>query len=326
MTTTVGFLRGRLLGISDDETAFSRRGFHSLNDEARHSLEAVGRAFVRGYQAALEETDQIQVVTRLELVELSLRGFAYEGAAMAFALIDGLSPWKRSRIGAFLQGPGARYCYMGHVGVGWAVARLRRVAQVASVPPLDPLLRWLVFDGYGFHQAYFHPQRFVDRHEATRFRGSYAARVVDQGIGRALWFVNGADPDRIAGVVASFPAARRPDLWSGIGLAATYAGGINQAALEALRDAAGPCLPEAAQGAAFAAKARLHAGNPTPHTERAVRILCGASSVAAAAITDQALQGLPATAVETPIPSYEHWRQRVQLHFTPLGSGRGRAD
>ena len=322
MTTAVGRLRGRLLGISDDETTFSRRGFHSVNDEARNSLDAVGRAFVHGYQAALEETDKHQVLTRLELVELSSRGFAYEGAAMAFALIDGLTPWKRSQVGAFLQGPAARYRYMVHVGVGWAVARLPRVAQVVSVPPLDPLLRWLVFDGYGFHQAYFHPQRFVDRQEASRFRGSYMARVVDQGIGRALWFINGADPERIASAAASFSTARRPDLWSGIGLAATYAGGTDQAGLEALRDAAGPYLPHAAQGAAFAAKARLHAGNPTSHTDRSTRILCGGSAQTVAAITDEALEGLSATAADIVIPSYEIWRRRIRLRLTPLGASR----
>jgi hypothetical protein len=318
MTTTIGWVRGRLLGISPEETTFSRRGFHSVNGQAQNLLERVGRTFIDGYHAALEENDLARVAVRLDLVELSLRGFAYEGAAMAFALIDGLTPWKRGRIDAFLQGPGVRHRYMVHVGVGWAMARLPRACKVPLAPPLDPLLRWLVLDGFGFHQAYFYPQRFVERQETSRFRDSYAARVVDQGIGRALWFVYGADPDRVASVVASFQAARRPDLWSGVGLAATYAGGTDQLGLEALRDAAGPYLRHAAQGAAFAVKARLHAGNLTPHADRSARVLCGASAQMVAAITDKALQGLPATAVETVVPSYEIWRQRIQLRFSAL--------
>jgi len=318
MTTTIGWIRRRLLGISPEETTFSRRGFHSVNGQARDLLERVGRAFIDGYHAALEENDLARVAVRLDLVELSFRGFAYEGAAMALTLIDGLTPWRHGRIEAFLQGSGARHRYMVHVGVGWAMARLPRVCRVAAAPPLDPLLRWLAFDGYGFHEAYFHPQRIVERQEASRFRDSYAARVVDQGIGRALWFVNGADPDRIGGAVASFPAARRPDLWSGVGLAATYAGGTDQLGLEALRDAAGPYLPHAAQGAAFAAKARLHAGNLTPHTDRSARVLCGASAQTVGAITDEALQGLSATAAEAVVPSYEIWRQRIQRRFTVL--------
>jgi hypothetical protein len=311
-------MRRRLLGISPQETAFWRRGFPCASGEARDSLERAGRAFVAGYHAALEETDLGDVVIQLNLIELSLQGFAYEGAAMAFALLDSLTPWKRNRIGAFLHGPGVPHRYMVHVGIGWAMARLPWVRNAASRPSLDPLLRWLVFDGYGFHEAYFHPRRFVEGQAAARLRDSYAARVVDQGIGRALWFVNGADPDRIADVIASFPASRRPDLWSGLGLAATYAGGTDQLGLEALRELAEAHLAHAAQGAAFAAKARLHAGNPTPHTDRAIRVLCGVSARTAAAITDEALQGLQANAGEQELPPYEIWRQRIQLRFAAL--------
>jgi hypothetical protein len=270
--------------------------------------------FLGGYHAALEEVDIDRMVVRLNLIESPFQGFAYEGAAMALALLDRLSPWKRHRIEAFLHGPGARHQYMVHVGVGWAMARLPGLGRPVG-HGLDPLLRWLVLDGYGFHQAYFNPRRFVDRHETTRFRAPYAARVVDQGIGRALWFVDGAEPDRICDAVVSFPAARRPDLWSGVGLAATYAGGTDQAGLEALRDLARPYLPQLAQGAAFAAKARLHAGNPTPHTDLSTRVLCGVSAWAAATITDEALPSPSVSAAEPEIPAYEIWRRHVQLRF-----------
>src|SRR5438477_154297 len=94
----------------------------------------------------------------------------------------------------------------------------------------------------------------------------YAARVFDQGLGRSFWFVNGGNPELIVGVIKAFPAARQPDLWSGIGLAATYAGIITEDALVLLREQAGEHWPCLAQGAAFAAKARHRAGNPSPYT------------------------------------------------------------
>ena len=50
--------------------------------------------------------------------------------------------------------PGDEHVYMAYVGVGWAMARLPRVLWSRLYAP-DPLLRWLVLDGYGFHQAYF---------------------------------------------------------------------------------------------------------------------------------------------------------------------------
>ena len=107
---------------------------------------------------------------------------------------------------------------------------------------------------------------------------------------------------------------RRPDLWSGLGLAATYAGGADTAALAALRDSAGPHWLQLAQGAAFAAKARHRAANLTGYTDQATKILCGLSADAAARLSDAALENLPADSAE---PAYEIWRRRIQRHFAP---------
>ncbi len=110
---------------------------------------------------------------------------------------------------------------MVHVGVGWAMARLPRF-RWASIAPTDPLLRWLALDGYGFHQAYFRTQRYVReqyRDPSFRWPGDetrrYAGHAVDQGIGRALWFIGGTDPAVVSDLVDSFAADRRADLYSG---------------------------------------------------------------------------------------------------------------
>jgi Protein of unknown function (DUF1702) len=67
-------------------------------------------------------------------------------------------------------------------------------------------------------------------------------------------------------------------MWSGVGLAATYAGLASESVLRDLCDFAGPLWPQLAQGAAFAAKARQRAGNLTPYTELAAKVLCGLSA------------------------------------------------
>ena len=71
--------------------------------------------------------------------------------------------------------------------------------------------------------------------------------------------------------------------------------------------------PHLNQGAAFAAKARLHAGNPTERAEMACRVLCGCSAESAAAATDLAKRDLP---VEQAVPAYESWRRRVVTLLT----------
>src|SRR5207245_1132167 len=77
----------------------------------------------------------------------------------------------------------------------------------------------------------------------------YADRVIDQGIGRAMWFVGGADADLVATLIDRFPESRRGDLYGGAGLAATYAGGAEEAELRLLADRAGSHRFQVAQGA-----------------------------------------------------------------------------
>ncbi|MEQ9482386.1 DUF1702 family protein [Coleofasciculus sp. F4-SAH-05] len=108
----------------------------------------------------------------------------------------------------------------------------------------------------------------------------------------------------------------------GIGLACTYAGGVDSEGITALKMAAGKYQPELAQGAAFAAKAQLRARNLTAHTQMACQVLCGMSAEAAAEITDIALQDLPTTSPaklkgkpEDELPAYEVWRRRIQAQF-----------
>src|SRR5207302_3755201 len=105
-----------------------------------------------------------------------------------------------------------------------------------------------------------------------------------------------------------FPTSRHADLWSGIGLACAYAGGVERSALGGLREAAGEYMVHLGQGVAFAAKARQRAGNPATHTALACEVICRTSADEAADITDIALGNLAAS-IAGGIPAYEEWRR-----------------
>jgi enediyne biosynthesis protein E3 len=266
---------------------------------------------VTGYNLALERGTPEIVGSDLNGMEPELRGFAFEGASMGFALFDYLTPWRRDRISQFLRGAGDAHVYMVHIGVGWIWARLPvnfRRAKAQS----DPVLGWLAFDGWGFHEGFFHWPKYITSQSVPKKLSGYERRVFDQGLGRSLWFVNGGNIELIAQTISNFSPDRQSDLWSGIGLAATYAGIISETSLGELREKADGFQPHLAQGAAFAAKARQRAGNLTDYTSLATKILCGLMATDAARITDEALENLPA---DSNVPAYEIWRRRIQNHF-----------
>jgi enediyne biosynthesis protein E3 len=310
--------RRRLLTPSVSETKPEKRGFNVKNPAARKLLERVGETFLTGYGHAVEARGPAEAETPLEGVPAEFRGFAYEGAAMGCAVLDGLPFGRRDRFERLLRGRGDAHVYMVHVGLGWAMARLPRF-RWPDPAALDPLLRWLVLDGYGFHQAYFHTDRYVHRRLQDRrppWPGPYAGNAVDQGIGRALWFVGGTDTALVAAMIDRFPESRRPDLFSGAGLAATYAGGAGEDELVLLRERSGDLRSQVAQGSAFAAEARVRAGLVVPHTHVATRVFCDMTPSEAARITQEVRPNRPGPY------DYEAWRQRIAQTFASVGGVR----
>ncbi|MFI1868612.1 DUF1702 family protein [Streptomyces jumonjinensis] len=311
-------LRRRVLTPNVRETQLETRGFHVKNAEAKHQLETVGVSFLQGYAYAVEARSADQAVEWLETVPRSFRGFAYEGAGMGAVMLDALTG-SGKRLAGLLTGEGARHNYMIYVGVGWAMARLPRFLW-PDVTAIDPVLRWLILDGYGFHQAYFKTGAYVRDPAAPHpfsWRGGsdrYSARAIDQGIGRALWFVGGTDPDVVAGLIASFPEHRHGDLYAGSGLACTYAGSVDEEELRRFAEHAGPHFPDLAQGSAFAVEARERAGTTIEHTHLAARVLCADRTPEEAARV--CIDTKPAGCDGGEIPAFETWRQHIAEAIT----------
>ena len=81
-----------------------------------------------------------------------------------------LTPWNSCRLKALLRGAGEVHAYMVHVGVGWVWARssvLRAWKRPSMEACLDGNLRWLAFDGWGFHEGFFHWRKYLSGREAN---------------------------------------------------------------------------------------------------------------------------------------------------------------
>jgi hypothetical protein len=301
-------VRGRLFGISSEEVRFARRGFPDDVPDIRERLERVGTAFVDGYNAALEHRGDLQrLVATLDAQDHDLHGFAYEGASMSLLLVDILVRGTRWRQ---LVEIAPHHIYLMLIGAGWAMPRLHLRALPKLARDLDDASWPLLYDGYGFHQGFFHPEKYVRRQTRPPLRG-YALNAFDQGLGRSLWFVEGASAKRIAATIATFDAARRDDLWSGAGLACAYAGGLDANGIAGLCEASGPHRGAFAQGIVFAVSARDRAGNATDANALASRVVCGLDPPDAHRFALGELDK-----VDLGPRRYESWRRRVAAVFS----------
>jgi hypothetical protein len=305
----LGKARKALFGIPSEKAVFERYGFVQ---EAWLRFQPVAHSLVEGYHATLEDSRFEVLLPRLNAVDAELRGFAYEGAGMGLAALDLLAPRKK-RLQTFAEGLASSHKYTLYVGLGLALARLRRQPE-RFLADLDPLLGWVIVDGYGFHEGFFSWKRSVEKQRVPPYLSSYARRLFDQGLGRSIWFASGALVDRVVAIIGAFPLSRQADLWSGVGMASAYAGGATRNELELLQKYAAPYKAQLARGAAVAAKGRQDGGNPASHTELACQVFCDCSSTIASHILDVTSKNIPTNSEK---PAYEIWRQRVQAELIP---------
>lgn len=319
MATAMGSLRRLLMAPSLRDVSFAGRGFPVTETAATRQLESVPQAVVTGFEWGIESKDRWEIERRLSLVDPEVQGFAYEGATMASVIRDAM-PGRGGRTRELLQGAGRRHIFLNYIGIGFAMAKLPRPLWRKVVPEdLDgeefyPPMSWLAVDGYGFDRAYFDPARWVEgQRQETPYawdgHPEYFRRAVDQGIGRALWFIHGAHVGQVSSAVRRFASGRAPDLWAGVGLAATFAGCSTADELGVLRAEAGELHGHVAQGAVFAAKARHFSAAVPEHTRTALHALAGISVEAAAALADAAA---PVPGAAGGVPAYELWRRAVR--------------
>jgi hypothetical protein len=332
MATTFGVLRRRVLAPPLTEVTFAERGFPVTPTDATRRLEAIPQSVICGFEWAMEAHDLWEIERRLSLVEPEMRGFAYEGATMGFTVRDAMRGGRGQRTRELLLGPAHEHIFLAYIGIGFAMARLPRVLWKKVLPdlgnsPYYPTMSWLAVDGYGFDRAYFDTRRWIDQqYVPTPYPwlgdADYFLRAVDQGIGRALWFINGGRTDGVVAAVRAFAEHRQADLWSGVGLAATFAGGSDAQGLTELRDAAGAHHTELALGMVFAVKARTYSSFVPPHTAVASAALGDVTVAEAVAVADGTAVGPEAVSDVQP---YEVWRQRIRTHFASASRGQALA-
>lgn len=292
------------------EIAFGMVNIGSRSSESAVRLDGIVALALGAYQVALKD-DGTALDAHLQTVEPDFVGFAVEGAAMGLTVLDHREPQDSARLDSFFSGAWSRFSLLMYAGTGLGLAEIGE-SVLAWVERRNKLEAGFAIDGYAFHLALGAPAEYLDgRQPPSEFQGA-AARSFDHGLARSTWFTCAAEPPAVANAIARFPEDRRSDVWSGIGLAATYAGGLDADGLAALRLASGHHAAALAGGSALAGYLRVLASNVVPGNERATEALAGVSPAEA---TDLVEDCRAAEGDAVSLDAFVHWHDAVRLAF-----------
>jgi enediyne biosynthesis protein E3 len=326
----VNWLRSKILAIRPHEVAFQRMGAR-IDPPQVPGLQKIADSLRTGFNLTLED-DRLDGLTErvAAAVDPGFVGFAHEGVGMCLALLDEM--WNADRAPRFLERCRGTYDIFVMLGIGFAWARVpwtrRLEGRALRLPaPYDGM----IFNGYGFHEACFKSGGVIENTPRPSGLSESPLRAFDHGLGRAVWFMCGGSPSRIAETVARFDASRRPDVWAGLGTACAYAGrayaDMNEYA-RVLRELSahvgdGENREPFSIGVVLAAELVRRTRHETPWVAHATESLLGLNFVEAGAVAERAWTEAERLATSTPFSMYASYAGAMG---TQLASARASAD
>lgn len=198
-------------------------------------VDGILRHFLGGFNAAITARSIRAASDACDAVPVLYRPFAHEGLAMGYTLHK-LFRYGPSAFESAVVRPKPEYRYLYYVGLGfWSGMRKHSAERVERVAQdLDPLHRYLCFDGYGFKHAFFDYPRSADGLRPLDSLTGYARNAAYHGVGRAFFFLSMDRREELIARIRSLGVFAN-DAASGVGLAMAF---VNPDRLEAVFDLA----------------------------------------------------------------------------------------
>lgn len=178
--------------------------------------------FLGGFNATITARSIADAMAKCDAVPVLYRPFAEEGLAMGYTLHRFLRYDPKGFESAVVR-PRPEFRYLYYVGLGfWSGMRRHSAAQVERVAQdLDPLHRYLCFDGYGFKRAFFDLPKSEQGLRPLDSLQGYARNAAYQGVGRALYFLHMDQPKSLVSRIRSLGDYAN-DAAAGVGLAMAF--------------------------------------------------------------------------------------------------------
>lgn len=295
---------------------------HSLADELMTVSDAnkLAGVFFRFLGQAVKGSDPYELARRVNELEIRWRSVAAEGTSMGLAILD-LVLGKKTRWSHFKQQIHQCYTPAIYLGRGMALGLIKPRCQFHQ-DVQESLFSWLTVDGMGFSQALLHHMHKIGKSPGLLPLHDCDApthqSIFDQGIGRFLWINHGNELPILVSIINKQEKHRLADLWSGVGVAATFLGSVDKENMQYLKQEAGVYASDLAVGASLACRVRLADGSRMPHLNDVIETLCGVNAQECAEMGEQMLDKLSPFGVDMNgihYSNYHVWRKRMREFF-----------
>jgi len=222
-------------GISANAMTVRKLGLAVTDPRRVQRVDGILRSFAGGFNAMISRPSASAWRAYCASLSSLFDPFAHEGAAMGF-ILRRLFRFDAAAFEDALPRTRPEFRYLYYVGLGfWAGMRNYTPQRlVRLVRDLDPMYRFLVYDGYGFQTAFFGRTRSPADLSRLESLDDYARHAAYQGVGRAVFFLFMDDHERLVGYVRQL-GRHEADAAAGIGLAMVF---VQPDQLDAARDLA----------------------------------------------------------------------------------------
>lgn len=222
-------------------------------DAVEDRIARVVAAFQLGRATAESSTERIDIERALASADALFVSVAFEGAASGLAFRQLKNGAKEIQVPDW-----PAHAAQVHIGIGWALAEFG-LGPMAHLSQFNGVMQGRVLDGFGYHHGLFRRRRCIQAMEIPDGIPDELLTAFDQGLGRAMWYISKGEWAALGAMTAPFGETRKQGLWRGIGVAASYVGGLSDQHWPSLIQWANPHQNQLKTGILLAAAGRTTA-------------------------------------------------------------------
>jgi flavin-dependent dehydrogenase len=241
--------------------------------EVATNMEYIQQTFLNIQEHLQQDYDLEALMAYLDKEPPKFRSIAYESASMQIAMKALMVHHNLEQWHTFFHRANQAHLFHMGIGLGWAFAK----AEISPAPFLDSLVPWvkiMIYDGMGYFHGLFKARKSIKNQEIPPGIHGNALKGFDQGLGRRLWYNTRGEVSALAELIHTFPAARRADLWRGVGIACGYVGGLKEKELIKLRSFSAEFIKQLGLGVSLAAMCRSASGSITTDIDLTYHVVC----------------------------------------------------